>query len=267
MKKINNAWANGLVKAWGMLYFIPLDRLFVKFIDTSRKKCRGMHILLGMVGAAFIAGFLLVLLSSLLMVINRAAGVIIGSIGIVTVMLWSDHCGGMSVFSEVAGARLQGRKFSEIFATLRKYSESVNANISSALFAALGIFKLAVFAVILLSGNYFLFILIFMSSAFTAAFTLSSCNSANTFWGFASRRERYKFYMFSFLLLLLGAKLNLMVSLAFAGGIMLLNYWINEHFIKLPNGKSDVAVTLYGEAASLIAILISLIYSAGSLAV
>ena len=103
-----------------------------------------------------------------------------------------------------------------------------------------------------------------LAGSFTQAYALNAHTGKAAFFSFANSSERNIFYMTAILLLLIGAKFNIMITLAFLGGIFIWNYWIKESFIKLAYGKSDESVTLYGECAMMIASLIALIYSTGS---
>ena len=267
MKKIKNNWLNGFFRAWEMLFYFPLSEYFEKIININKSKCRGVQVLTGMLCSAFFAGIILILLAWILTALGgRVPGAIISAFAIVLLLLWGDHGCGMTALTSFTVQKIDGSKFSEILPALETDYKKVDSGIAGAIFAILIIFKLAVIYVIISSNSLNMLILILLSGTFTQAFVLNSYTGSGAFFGFDKPSDRNIFYIYAIILLLLGCKFNLMSALAFLGGIFLWNYWIREKFIKLPSGKSDAALTLYGEIANIIAAVIAFIYSAGKLA-
>lgn len=266
MKKIKNNWLNGFFRAWEMLFYFAIDGYFTKFITIEKNKCRGVQVLTGMLSTAFVSGLFLVLLSWILSTLaGGLPGAVISAFAIVLLLLWGDHAGGITAVTSLTVQKLDGRKFSEILPALETDPKEISSAPGSAIFAILIILKLAVMYVIVRSGCLHMLILILLAGAFTQAFILNSHTGSGAFLGFDKPSDRNIFYICAIVMLLAGCKFNLMSALAFFGGIFLWNYWIKEKFIKLPGGKSDAALTFYGEIATFTAGLIAFIYSAGNL--
>lgn len=266
MKKIKNVWLNGFFRAWEMLFYFAVDEYFEKFINIDKSKCRGVHILTGMLFAAFAAGSILAILAWVLTTLaGGVPGAVVSAFAVTILLIWSDHGSGCAVATSMLEQKISGKSFTAVLSSLETNPQDINSGIASAVFAILLILKLAITYIIMLSGNFHLLIIILLSGAFTQAFALNSHTGSGAFFGFEKPSERNIFYICAIAILLLGSKFNLMAALAFLGGIFLLNFWIREKFIKLPNGKSDEALTLYGECAGFISSVIVFIYCAGNL--
>lgn len=267
MKKIKNNCINGFFRAWEMLFYFGIDEYFDKIFAIDKNKCRGANILTGMLCAAFIAGLLLAAAAWVLTVLTGGMpGAIVGAFAILLLLVWSDHGSGITAASSALADKLSGGRFSTMLCAVETDPREINSGIASAVFAILIILKLIIFYIIMRSGKFHLLILIMLAGAFTQAFVLNCHTGSGAFFGFESQKDKNIFYITAIVMLLLGSKFNLMSALAFLGGIFLWNFWIKEKFIKLENGKSDAALTFYGECAILIASVIAFIYSAGTIA-
>ncbi len=267
MKKINNPWINGIFKAWEMMFCFPVANLFDRVLAFDNRNLRSVHILCGFLLAAFAAGFLLVVLSSLLVLLTGTVpGAVAGAFGITLLWVWSDRGAGISVFCNALSRKIQGESFNGMLETLESRPERMASGIASTLFAVIVLLKIVILYFILASQNYSLLILILLSGAFAQAFALNIYTGGNSQFGFDTLRDKKIFYILAVILLLIASKCNLPVALAFGGGSILWNFNVKEHLIMLRGGKSDEAVTFYGECAVLIAVFIAFVYSAGSFA-
>lgn len=265
MAKNKNNWINGFLRAWEMLYYFSLEGLFARFTAVDKNKCSGVHVLVGFLTSSFAAGVILAVVAALVSwLLNPIPGAIFGSVLITAVLVFSDRCAGVTLFSNMVAKRTQGRKMGDILIEQDSSPEHIDSGIASAVFSFVLLLKLVMFYFIMLSKNFHLLTLITLSSAFTQAFVLNAHTGQAAYFGFAKPKEKNIFYIVAIALLLIGSKFNLMIALAFLGGIFLWNYWLKESFIKLAYGKSDESLTLYGECAAMIASVIAFIYSAGA---
>ena len=266
MKKIKNIWINGFFKAWDMLYYFPLDRYFERFFKINKKECNGVQVLCGLLFSSFTAGLVLAFFNLLLVwLLGAVPGAIAGAVATVFILIWSDRGAGITLLSNMITGRIYGNKFSVMLRNQSSDPESVAGGIDGAVFAVIILLKLIIFYIIIFSQSFYLLILIMLAGAFTQAYILNVHTGNGAFFGFGTERERNIFYIVSCVLLFLAAKFNIIIALAFAGGNIIWTYIIKEHFVRLEGGKSDESITLYGECASLIAVLTALIYSAGVL--
>ena len=266
MKKVKNIWINGFFRAWDMLYYFPLDRYFNGFFKIEKTECNGVQVLCGLLLSAFCGGLLLVIMNSLLVwLLGAIPGAVAGSLLTLFVMLWSDRGAGITLLSNMISGRVAGKSIKSMLQRQDSDPESVAGGIASSVFSVLVMLKLAIFYLIIWSGNFYLFILILLTGAFIQSFVLNVHTGSGAFFGFGREQERNVFYIVSLVLLLLGAKFNILVALAFAGGNIILTYFIKERLVRAEGGKSDESITLYGECAVIIAILTALVYSAGVL--
>ena len=266
MKKLKNVWLNGFFRAWDMMFLFAWDEYCRNFIAVDRSNCRGVHVLCGMLGSAFIGGLFMVFFSwGLAVLLGGVPGAVISAAALMLLWLWSDHGAGVTAVSSMLAGKISGRKLSEILPSLEVRPEELTHGLAGAVMAVLIIFKLAVFYVVISSGNYYLLILILLSEAFTQASVLNTHTGGGAFFGFERPQDAKIFYICAIVLLLAGSKFNLMVALAFLGVAVLWNLWVRERFIRLPAGKSDESITLYGEIAALSGCAVAFIYSAGVL--
>ena len=265
MKKMKNIWLNGFFRAWEMLYCFPLEDRCPDFLKIDTANCKGVHVMSGFLTASFAFGLFFVILSWILTsVFGIVPGAIAGALAMTAILLWCDHCAGVTLVANMLAKKFKGAKMGDILLEQNSDPERINSGIGSAIFSVLILLKAVFFYFIIQSQNFYLLILIMLAGAFTQAYALNAHTGKAAFFGFANSSERNIFYLTAILLLLLGSKFNMMISLAFLGGIFLWNYWIKESFIKLAYGKSDESITFYGECAIMIASLIALIYSAGA---
>lgn len=266
MKKIKNSWLNGFFRAWEMLFYFAIDEYFARFVSIDKSKCRGSHILTGMLFSAFAAGLILMFFSWILTsLVGGVPGAVVSTLAVFLLLILSDHGSGITAATSMVEQKISGKKLSDILPAIETDPHEINSGIASAVFAVLLILKLAVIYVIMFSGNFHLLIMILLAGAFTQAFVLNSHTGGGAFFGFINQTEKNIFYICAIIMLLVGTKFNLMSALAFLGGIFLWNFWLQEKFIKLPGGKSDGALTFYGECAVFISSIIAFIYSAGNL--
>lgn len=265
MEKFKNGWFNGIIRAWEMLYCFSVDGIFSRFTAVDKSKCSGVHVLSGLLISSFVAGLILALLGLIVsLLLSPVPGAIFGAVLITGLLLFSDRCAGVTLFSNMVAKRTQGRKMGDILLEQDSSPEHIDSGIASAVFSFVILLKLVMFYFIMLANNFYLLTLVTLASAFTQAFVLNAHTGQAAYFGFANSREKNMFYILAIVLLLCGCKFNLMMALAFLGGIFLWNYWLKESFIKLAYGKSDESLTLYGECASMIASVIAFIYSAGA---
>ena len=265
MAKTKNNWLNGFFRAWEMLYCFPIDGIVSGFVTVDKSKCSGAQVLTGFLSASFLAGVFMALLAAVISwLLNPVPGAILGSIVITALLVFSDRCAGVTLFSNMVAKRTQGRKMGDILLEQDSSPEHIDSGIASAVFSFVLLLKLVMFYFIMLSKNFHLLTLVTLASAYTQAAVLNAHTGQAAYFGFAIPREKHIFYALAVLLLLCGTKFNLMIALAFLGGIVLWNYWLKESFIKLAYGKSDESLTLYGECASMLASVIAFIYSAGA---
>lgn len=267
MKKVSNSWINGIFKAWEMMFYFPIENVCSRFIDINKNKLRGIHVLCGLLFSAFIAGVVLMIFCRILSwLAGSVPGAIIGALAVTLLWIWSDRGAAASAFANAISRKISGENFDGILDSLDCRPERLESGIASTLFAVMVLLKLVILYFVLVSHNYSMLLLVLLSGAFAQAFALNVFTGSGAPFGFDGRQDKKIFYILAIVMLLIAAGFNLPIALAFGGGSILWNYNVRENLVVLRGGKSDAAVTFYGECAALIALLIAFVYSAGSFA-
>ena len=136
MSKFKNVWINGIFRAWEMLYCFSVDSIFARFTAVDKGKCSGFHVLSGLLISSFAAGVILALCGLIVSwLLSPVPGAIFGAVLITGLLLFSDRCAGVTLFSNMVAKRTQGRKMGDILLEQDSSPEHIDSGIASAVFS------------------------------------------------------------------------------------------------------------------------------------